>query len=66
MKIQLPKHLKKIRESVYTADDLIEFEATQELDEEKQLSARVKAALKKKVDDHNEKHFEVVEKFHMD
>ena len=37
-------------------DDLIEFEATQEFDEEKQLSARVKAALKKKVDDHNEKH----------
>jgi len=26
MKIQLPKHLKKIRESVYTADDLIDFE----------------------------------------
>ena len=26
MKIQLPKHLKKIRESIYTADDLIDFE----------------------------------------
>lgn len=26
MKIQLPKYLKKIRESVYTADDLIDFE----------------------------------------
>lgn len=26
MKIQLPKHLKKIRKSVYTADDLIDFE----------------------------------------
>ena len=37
-------------------NDLIEFEATQEFDEEKQLTERVKAALKKKVDDHNEKH----------
>ena len=37
-------------------DDLIEFEATQEFDEEKQLSARVKEALKKKVDEHNDKH----------
>ena len=26
MTIQLPKHLNKIRESVYTADDLIDFE----------------------------------------
>ena len=37
-------------------DDLIEIEATQEFDEEKQLSARVRDALKKKVDDHNEKY----------
>jgi hypothetical protein len=37
-------------------DDLIEIEATQEFDEEKQLTARVKEALKKKVDEHNEKH----------
>ena len=36
-------------------DDLIEIEATQEFDEEKQLSARVRDALKKKVDEHNEK-----------
>ena len=37
-------------------DDLIEIEATQEFDEEKQLSARVRDALKKKVDEHNEKY----------
>ena len=37
-------------------DDLITIEATQEFDEEKQLSARVRDALKKKVDEHNEKH----------
>ena len=37
-------------------DDLIEIEATQEFDEEKQLSARVRDALKKKVDEHNDKH----------
>ena len=37
-------------------DDLIEIEATQECDEEKQLSARVRDALKKKVDEHNEKY----------
>ena len=37
-------------------DDLIIIEATQEFDEEKQLSARVRDALKKKVDEHNEKH----------
>ena len=37
-------------------DDLIEIEATQEFDEEKQLSATVRNALKKKVDEHNEKY----------
>ena len=37
-------------------DDLITIEATQEFDEEKQLSARVRDALKKKVDEHNEKY----------
>ena len=37
-------------------DDLVEFEATQEFDEEKQLTARVREALKKKVEEHNEKH----------
>ena len=37
-------------------DELIEKEASVEFDEDKQLSAAVREGLKKKVEDHNEKH----------